>query len=491
MRTRLLALLLCLVLLPAAGFAAPQGPVYEVFVASFADGNGDRMGDLKGLAQKLDYISSLHMRGLWLMPIHPSPSYHKYDVVDYLDIDPAYGTLADFEALAAAAGQRGISLYLDLVINHTSSQHPWFLQAAQDLASGTDSPYTRYYHFSQQGGHPVPGAPGWFYEGHFGPHMPDLDLDDPAVREEIRAILAFWLQKGADGFRLDATTHYYEENTGRNTAFLQWLVKEARALKPDVYIVGEAWKDESTVLSLYESGIDSLFPFPMAGSTGWLIPALREQRGADIAARVAAWDGAIRARNPSALDAPFLSNHDMGRSAGYLMYQPANIKQAAAVYLTMPGVPYVYYGEELGLSGSGRDENKRLPMLWGADDNADALPPADADQSQRQKAGVAEQQADPASILSFYRQVLALRAQAPELLRGAVTALDLGHDALAAWQATQDGQTVTVIHNVGAKTLTIPAPHGSLLGGWDIGSGAPELADGQLTLPPHSGCILR
>ncbi len=488
---RALTLALCLLLLPLWGMAQVHGPVYEVFVASFRDGDGDRVGDLKGLKQKLDYIQSLGARSLWLMPISPSPSYHKYDVTDYMAIDPAYGTLADFEALAAESDARGISLILDLVLNHASSQHPWFLEAARSLSNGTHSPYIGYFHFSQSVGHPVPGAPGWYYQGNFGPHMPDLNLDNQALREDIVGILTFWLNKGADGFRLDATTHYYEDHVANNTAFLAWLHQEVKKIKPAAYLVAEAWKDENTILSLYESGIDSLFNFPMSGATGWLIPAMRAGQGAQIANRVAAWQQKIRQRNPQALDAPFLSNHDMGRSAGYLMLKPQQIKLAAALYLTMPGLPYIYYGEELGMSGSGRDENKRLPMLWAADESQNTLPPAEADQQQRLKQGVDAQEQDAASVLRFYQHLGTLRALCPELERGRVEAVDLGHNSLAAWRVTMDDTSVLVIHHLGKEPLSIPLPQGAMIGSWDTGLGLPEAAGDQLILAPQSGCIFR
>ncbi len=487
---RLLLLALCL-LVPLQSLAI-DGPVYEVFVASFADGDGDQRGDLKGLTQKLDYIADLGVAGIWLMPISPSPSYHKYDVTDYKAIDPAYGTMADFAALSAASDERGLSLILDLVLAHSSSQHPWFLEASQALAKGDSTPYTDYYMFNQQGGHPVPGASGWYYEGHFGPHMPHLNLDSAALRDEIREIMAFWLAAGADGFRLDATAHYYENNTAKNTAFLEWLVQTARDINPKVYFVAEAWTDAGTILSLSESGIDSLFNFPMAGATGTLVEDLRNEKGEALSNRVEGWQASLLGRNPGAVDAPFLSNHDMARSAGYLMFKPQRMKLAAAVYLTMPGIPYVYYGEELGLSGSGRDENKRLPMLWSAQDTAsNTLPPADADQNQRLKAGVDVQQEDPESLLRFYQHVLSLRRQHPEFTRGVASAIATCQPALAAWRLEMDGKSITVVHNLSDQRAVYAVNGLALAGSWDTGSGLPTVQGSKLILPGYSGAILR
>ncbi len=487
---RSLALAVCVCLLPLYALAL-DGPVYEVFVASFADGDGDRRGDLRGLREKLPYISSLHVDGLWLMPVSPSPSYHKYDVTDYQAIDPAYGTMADFTLLAQSCAALDISLILDLVINHTSSLHPWFLAACQSLKDGLESPYRDYYRFSQDTGHPVPGLSGWFYYGSFGPHMPDLNLDSPLVRGEIKAIMAFWLRAGADGFRLDGTTHYYEDNLTQNAAFLGWLNREAKALKPDAYIVAEAWKPEGVVLGMYQSGVDSFFNFSFSGPTGILAESLRGQKGRSLASKVADWQAKVRLANPQALDAPFLSNHDMGRSAGYLSYNQQKMKLAAALLLTMPGIPFIYYGEELGMSGSGLDENKRLPMLWQGDPLLNCLPPQGADQDQRLKAGVFDQERDPASLLSFYRELLKIRAAHPLLKDGLTEAVDLGSPALAAWRCAAGEESLLIVHNLSDAQAQTSLTQGGISFAWNTGSGAPLVSGESLILPPLSGCIIR
>jgi alpha-amylase len=412
-------------------------------------------------------------------------------VTDYQAIDPAYGTMADFAALALDCREMGISLILDLVINHSSSQHPWFLAACQSLKDGTDSPYKDYYLFSRSAGHPVPEMPGWFYQGSFGPHMPDLNLDSLLVREEIKAILAFWLQAGADGFRLDGTTHYFEDNMSRNVAFLSWLRLEAKAIKPDVYIVAEAWKPEGTILGMYQSGIDSFFNFAFSGATGILVEAMRNQKGQSLADKIAGWQAQVKQVNPQALDAPFLSNHDMGRSSGYLMYNQQKMKLAAAVYLTMPGIPYIYYGEEIGMSGSGLDENKRLPMMWSKNELLNCLPPQNADQAQRLKTGVDEQDQDPLSLLNFYGGILAIRRAHPLLKDAMVEAVDLGNMALAAWRCTGEDESLLVIHNLSEKQVIVPVLQGEISAAWDTGSGTTAIISESLVLPPFSGCIMR
>ena len=215
---------------------------YEIFVYSFADSNADGIGDLKGITQKLDYIcdgddatdSDLGCNQIWVTPIMPSTTYHKYDVMDYKDIDPEFGTMADFEELIKESHARGIRVILDMVLNHSSSQHPWFKEATAYLKNhpeltaiyeenGTDDakglvpiealekecPYLYYYNFTQEQktGYEKVNGTNWYYEARFWSEMPDLNLDCEKVREEISDITAFWIDKGVDGFRLDATTY--------------------------------------------------------------------------------------------------------------------------------------------------------------------------------------------------------------------------------------------------------------------------------------------
>ena len=457
----LLALVCAVALLTSCASAeeapAPSGVTYEIFVASFQDANGDGIGDLQGVIQRLDYIEALGVSRIWLMPIHPSPSYHKYDVTDYCTVDPAYGTLEDFDALVAACAAHGIDVMLDLVVNHTSREHPWFQEACQALAKGTDSPYLAWYHFTQGSGqHQVPGT-DWFYEGQFGDHMPDLNLDEPAVREELKRIIGFWQAHGVKGFRLDAVTSYYTGATKSTAEFLRFLTEAAKANDPDCYLVGEAWTDSASILTLYESGVDSLFNFPAADATGRLLTSALNGTGAAAAASLAAWNAQVRAASPGSVDAPFLTNHDMSRVRGVLRSDVAKQKAAAMLYLLLPGAPTVYYGEELGMSGSGRDENKRLPMVWNAADaSAQCLPPADADQKQRLKEGVDVQDGDPDSLLNCYRQLIALRRLAPELHRGMMTALDGGHDAIAYYRVDDGDSAVAVVVNTStAETISV------------------------------------
>lgn len=223
---------------------------YEVFLYSFYDSNGDGIGDINGLIKKLDYINdgnpdsdtSLGFNGIWLMPVMPAASYHKYDITDYYNIDPQYGTLDDFKRLVDECNKRGIKLIIDLVINHTSNKHPWFVSALKSLniePCGRETciyedlcrehnPYVNYYNFVQgkpdRNDYYYTGIGDWYYEGVFGQDMPDLNLSDENLRRDIENIMHYWLDLGVGGFRLDAALHYFSDNTEKTAKSFHGLM---------------------------------------------------------------------------------------------------------------------------------------------------------------------------------------------------------------------------------------------------------------------------
>ncbi|MBQ9048131.1 MAG: hypothetical protein IJ120_09585 [Solobacterium sp.] len=412
--------------------ASGSNTVYEIFVGSFCDSDHDGTGDLNGIRSKLDYIQGLGFDQIWLTPVHPSDTYHKYDVKDYCAIDPSFGTMADYEALLADCHSRGMRVLMDLVLNHTSSAHPWFQQAAaylRSLPAGAvpderECRYISYYRFSAeaQDGYAPLADSQWYYEARFWSGMPDLNLDSPLVREEIEEIAAFWLGKGVDGFRLDAVTSYYTNETEHNTEFMRYFCDTCRAIKSDCYIVGEAWTDRNTIASLYESGIDSLFDFPFADTGGVIAGVMSGQRPArDYVREMIASEELFSRANPDYTDAPFYTNHDTGRNADHFQPgQTAALKMAYAMSLLMRGNSFVYYGEEIGMNGSGRDENKRGAMYWSnlADDPDICSPPAGMDYIQLQYPPVSVQMNDPDSILNWFRSVITLRSKYPVIASG-------------------------------------------------------------------------
>ncbi|MCL2003148.1 MAG: alpha-amylase family glycosyl hydrolase [Oscillospiraceae bacterium] len=468
---------------------------YEIFVGSFCDSDGDGLGDLQGLISKLDYLNNprgrdtLGVSGIWLMPINPSPTYHKYDVTDYYAVDPGYGTMEDFERLIAEARERGIDVIIDLVINHTSSKHPWFLAALEELRSGSEPRYQLYYNFTDErvGADYYPAPGGKFYEAHFWNEMPDLNMDNEALRGEILNIARFWLEKGVAGFRLDAARHVYNSQA-RNLEFWTWFVDACRDIKEDIFLVGEVWSGESEILPFYETGL-AVFNFPFAGHDGTINRSLNSGNGGRLASELERWDREIRLRNPDGINCLFLSNHDTGRSAGFIP-DPNRRKLAAAVYLLVPGSPFIYYGEEIGMTGSGIDENKRTAMLWSASDPT-GIPrnPAGAEQVRAPAQGVAEQLADRNSLLNYYRAVLALKARHPSLYDGEVVKIDLENQGLCAFRA---GDAI-VVHNLTGESAAVALGDlgGVALGGSVSPTGASvSVKNGVLTLPPYASAIL-
>lgn len=433
---------------------------YEIFVGSFYDTNEDGMGDLDGVTEKLDYLNDLGVGGIWMMPIHPSPTYHKYDVVDYYDIDPKYGTMEDFDELITKANEYNIEIIIDLVLNHTSSEHPWFIEAKKNVLNGTcenENSYCDYYVFSTtpQGKY-YPIGKGYYYEALFWDKMPDLNLDSENVRNEIKDILQFWLDKGVKGFRLDAVTSFYNQNVTKNTEFLRWLNETIDSIDKDAYVVGEAWTTNKTITDLYDSGIDSLFQFSLSQADGLIASSIRSKQGYNLANEVIKYNQMIKEANPDALNAVFISNHDQGRSAGYFKStQPEYLKLMASIYLLMPGRSYIYYGEEIGLRGSGKDENKRLPMIWDNNDNTGkTLGPSAADYKSEDIMGLKQQASDKNSLYNHYKQLIQIKNRYDVITDGTMESLNLNSNVYAL-RTYDDTDDVIVIHNLSDQKVVI------------------------------------
>lgn len=360
---------------------------YEVFVYSFADSDGDGIGDLNGLYDNLSYINDgqpsfgmdLAANEIWLMPIFPSPTYHKYDTTNYMDVDPAYGTLEDFDKLLEECHARGINVILDLALNHTSTEHPWF-QAAKEylekLPEGKDPvkeecPYVWYYTFSReqyQGFAPLNDT--WYYEARFWEGMPDLNLSTPEVRNELSTVMKFWLDRGVDGFRLDAVTSYVTDSADGNMEFMKWVADTVHGINPNAYLVAEAWQDQSSYAKYYSTGVNSFFDFAYSGADGIIAQTARGGMSAkSYAESLVNEENLYSSFNEHFINAPFYTNHDMPRSAGYYANDDGSrAKLAGALNLLMTGNAFVYYGEELGMMGSGKDPNYRAPMYWISDE---------------------------------------------------------------------------------------------------------------------------
>lgn len=426
---------------------------YEIFVRSYQDSDGDGIGDLRGLISRLDYISDMGYDGIWLMPVMPSPSYHKYDVTNYMDIDPQYGTLEDFKVLAEECHERGIRLIIDLVVNHSSSQHPWFEQACEALRAGeTENPYVEYYCFSKESGQKQVQVSGtdWYYEEQFsGGGMPDLNLDSEALRAQITAIMDFWLNEcGVDGFRLDAVTSYYAADMEKNVAFLRWLNDTAKALKPGCYLVGEAWVGLSSIAEYYESGVDSFFLFPASQAEGFIARTIRAR--SKPAQQYVNFMQQVEEAMGEYLIAPFIGNHDTGRAVGSLQARsvPERAKFAEALVNLMGGAAFTYYGEEIGMVGSGDDPNKRLAMYWNDGDMTDQ--PPGTTKIEYAFPCVDDQLEDEHSLLNYCKQLNHLKKQVPSIALGE-NELVYSDGDLCVMKRTWNGEESYIIVNFSAK----------------------------------------
>lgn len=460
---------------------------YEVFVYSYADSDGDGIGDFKGLEGKLDYIRDMGFNGIWLMPIMPSPSYHKYDVTDYYAVDPQYGTMEDFRSMLEKAHALGIRIIIDLVVNHSSSEHPWF----RDAASGPDARYRDYYVWSEEPQNGYSPAGGAYYESRFVDSMPDLNLDNGELRQELEKIMSFWLlDVGVDGFRLDAVTSFYTGSIEKNAEFLDWIGKTAHSLKPESYLVGEAWTGFMEIGSYSATDVDSFFMFPAAQHDGYLNKILL-----DGATTPGETYGKLTAKIEAVLEdhsitAAFLGNHDTTRPANFLGRENVEkMKMAAGILAMLPGNPFVYYGEEIGMIGNGDDPNKRIGMLWTAEGPTTQDPPGTTE-SGYVLPSVEEQQADENSLLHYYRDVMWLRHKYPEIARGTSEILPCDNVDLCLIRRTWGETSVVIAVNPSLRDHTVTV-EGALADALSARGQEITLQNGVLTLPSYSIAILK
>ena len=440
---------------------------YEIFVRSFYDSNGDGIGDLNGITEKLDYLNDgdpqttadLGITGIWLMPIYPSPSYHGYSVTDFYAVNPQYGTLADLQNLLAAAHARGIRVILDITLNHTSSQHPWFIEAGNP-----HSPYHDWYIWSDSD----PGYTGswgqqvWFpYDGKFfystfSAGMPDLNYTNPDVTAEMNNVVRFWLEVvGVDGFRLDASKLLVEEGKiqANSNATHEWYKNFRlyyKAIHPDALIVGEVW-DETATMAEYLQGdeMDLSFEFYLAGLT---IQAINEVDVSMLNNQLALSYGLI----PEQQFATFLSNHDQDRVISQFGNDPNKARVAAAVLLTAPGVPFLYYGEEIGMQGVKPDQQIRSPMQWSSEDFAgfSTVDPWQPLSPAWEIFNVESQIDDPSSMLSLYRTLIHARKQHIALRVGEMQLINTGNNALYSILRSSPEESVLALINLSGETIS-------------------------------------
>jgi len=523
-----------------------DGVIYQIYPRSFADSNGDGIGDLQGILSKLDYLESLGVDAIWLSPVYPSPDADfGYDVSDYLNIDPKFGSLADFDALVKGCHQKGIRVIMDLVLNHTSEQHPWFVESR----SSRDNPKHDWYLWkdpSPHGGVPnnwlsVFGGAGWeyvaergqYYFHMFYPQQPDVNWRNPQVREEMLNVFRFWAERGVDGFRLDVFNDYYKDAEFKNNPpkfgvrpfdrqhhlydvsqpEMLPLLHEIRSLLdqyPQRYAVGETFlSDDQAKTAAEYVGDDRLHAAFNFGFThckwdpGQFLRSIQH------------WEACL---GENAWPTYVLNNHDVPRSASRYTRgeDDRRLKVAAAMLLTLRGTPFLYYGEEIGMRDTrikyseiqdpmgkrywpvmiGRD-GCRSPMQWNAEPFAgfSEVKPWNKVHSNYLTRNVDIQQKNPDSLYHFYRKLIQLRKETPALINGMF--LPLVHEPryIFAYLRQLQGQTALVALNFSRRKLPLMLSGRMITGKpWQLVLSSrmdalPELSGTRLNLEPYEASI--
>ncbi|MFP4365383.1 MAG: alpha-amylase family glycosyl hydrolase [Spirochaetia bacterium] len=440
---------------------------YEIFVRSFADSDGDGVGDFQGLIDRLDYLNDgdpatdedLGITGIWLMPISESPSYHGYDVVDYYSIDQEYGDEVDFQNFLDAAHERGIKVIVDLVLNHTADEHPWF-QDARDPGDGhrdyyiwSDNPPSEPGPWGQTMWHPDAG--GDFYYGIFWSGMPDLNYRNPLVSEAMMDVARFWIQDMAvDGFRLDAIKYLYEtedalENVEETHQWLRDFYTMYNELNPDFLTVGEIWDSTDVISSYIGDQVDIAFEFDLASAI------LNSARLGNKNGIRTAHSNIIR-RYPQGQYATFITNHDQNRVMSELYGQHGKGKLAAAMLLTSPGVPFIYYGEEVGMEGRKPDEHIRRPMQWAPEEETGGFTAGEPWISMGNdylENNVELMNSDEDSLLQYYRELIRLRRDHVALRRGRLHQVATSSFQAYSYIRYDEEETIMVLMNLSADPI--------------------------------------
>jgi maltose alpha-D-glucosyltransferase/alpha-amylase len=495
-----------------------EAVVYCLDLDTYMDSDGDGVGDIRGLIGRLDYLARLGVTCLWLHPIHPSPGRDDgYDVTDFYGVDPRFGTLGDFAELLHQAGNRGIRVIIDLVVNHTSDQHPWF----QSARSSPDSPYRDWYVWSDEApadrhqGMVFPGeqdetwsydrkARSWYYH-RFYRFQPDLNIRNPRVREEIKRICAFWLQLGVSGFRIDAAPFIIEQTEPgvpegkKDFDFLTELRQHVQWRRGDAVLLAEA-NVEPEDLPVYfgdrggsanrlhmlfdfmlngrlmlalarrdpEPVIDALRDTPALPHGGQWATFLRNHDEIDLSRLTAEQREQVYEQFGPAEDMRIYGRGIRRRFASMLGNDRRRIELAYSLQFTLRGTPVLRYGEEIGmgedLSLPGR-EAIRTPMQWSFQPNAgfssapkDKLvrPVIDAGDFSYQKVNVTAQRGDPDSLLAWFERMIRTLREAPEVGSGSCTHIDqVLPPGVLAHRADGPGGTMVFLHNLGTEPATV------------------------------------
>lgn len=478
----------------------PKSVTYEIFVQSFADSDNDGIGDFNGMTSKLDYLQDLGVEAVWLMPIHPSSTYHKYNVDDYYAVHPDYGTIEDFKKFTEEAHKRGIHVIIDLVVNHSGRENFWFKEAVKD-------PHIKYWDYyvwahkddpqvkppagqRRSNWYPVKGS-DYLYFAHFGSNMPDLNYDNPKLRQEIFNLGKFWLtEMNVDGFRLDAARHIFPDE--RATDMHRWweyFLQEMKRIKEDVYIVGEVWADVS-IVAPYLKGIPALFNFDMGGA---IIKAVNEEKGGQLAEKHKEILDAYKGVNPDYIDNTFLTNHDQDRVLSSVNGNIGKAKVAASILLTLPGSPYIYYGEEIGMIGKKPDPFIREPFIWDAKSKDEIRTSWEKPRFSTDSTVIplSLQMSDENSIYSHYKKLISLRNSSVALTSGDLIPVPVSNPAISVFIRSDAGQSLLVVHNLSGTSQVLRLP--SQVTGYSsvfYSNNNARLNNRQVEMPGYSTIIL-
>jgi glycosidase len=504
---------------------------YLLFVRSFYDSNGDGIGDIQGIIEKLDYLNDgdptttddLGITGIWLMPIMESNAYHGYWITDFYSVESDYGTREDFEQLMEEAHARGIRIVIDFVGNHISSEHPWF----QEALAGNPEFEDWFIWADENPGYTGPwGAATWWqayngrwYYGIFDRALPDLNHQNPEVKAAIRDVARFWVQDmGVDGLRIDGAKYWIEtevngtpvlQDSPEQRQYMREFTDYVHSLNPEAVTIAEIW-DSTTVISQYirDNSFDVYFEFKLA------------EEMMDAATTGSKWN--IELQVPNVLNvyepqqlATFTTNHDQARLLTQLRRDQGRNRVVVNLMLTLPGAPFIYYGEEIGMTGGKPDENIRRPMQWTDAPTGGGFTtgrPWETLQNDYEERNVAGQTDDPDSLLSHYRNLIQLRNSQPALQNGLTIPLDSSFRVTWGYLRYTDDDVLLVVLNLDDKdsrNYTFTIEEGPLetvssvdlvLGTTDVIPNVPEVnANGGFTeyipidapLPPQSIYVLR
>ena len=469
---------------------------YEIFVRSFCDSDGDGIGDFRGIASKASYLKDLNVGCVWLMPIHESPSYHGYDIIDYYSTNEDYGTIEDFKYMLDVLHQNDIKVLIDFVANHTSSQNQWFL----DGLSNPDSPYADYYEFTDKpdstSGWKYNGKYNKYYRGNFSEGMPDLNYKNKAVWTEMKNVAGYWLDTGVDGFRLDASMHI-DPDLDMTQEWWQDFEIYVKSKNPEAFVVGENWITNPDPVASFFNCMDSSFDFPLQEQ----IMRLARGEQLDIVGFVNRELQLQKMYADTTPDVPktsvmttFLNNHDQTRTVSYLG-SVEKAKLAAAIQFTLPGMPFIYYGEELGQQSNNNDPNRREPMDWYASAKGEGMCVLDKNffgvPSQYTVANdgisLEEEINDENSIYNYYKKLTQLRTDYPIFFSGNYSSIE--SKSLNCYTVTDENLPygMFVSHNVTKNNIQL----NTLYDFTDLLSGKSYKTGDTVTIAPYTTIVAK